>query len=449
MDDENQELGLFGLSSLGAEDEEGEETASITAAAEGALPYADKLRSEYEKTIGEYRTSTEDVLSQITAARKRLEMQPTSKTRGEYVRGLAEKLTAPKESTDPRFYERRNLYTFLRDVGQYGAEQSEAEKQAKLKRQEDLAKLDELKAKYRQSSALGLLKELEPAYRAAMKPATTRDSRTTDQKNADSMNMSLRDYYEWKNKQQKEGKDPNTALDQFIRARGILADPKSSPADRAAALDYIQKNTPADIRKGKMAEDKNSKGYLERITNQVTFTIPDIDSAIKQVDEGGIFAAGNLSKWLEGKPFIGQKATNLERTLESIRSKLGFDKLEELKKLSPYGASGLGAVSNAEQRLLQSVKGSVERDQSPENLRANLVRIKDFYENEVFNILSRETGIQGITGIEEAMKELDAIREGTAPSAAPAGASAMPTIDPDAIRKERERRNALRKAGGG
>jgi hypothetical protein len=263
------------------------------------------------------------------------------------------------------------------------------------------------------------------------------------------MGMSLRDYYEWKNKQQKEGKDTNTALDQFIRARGILADPKSSPADRTAALDYIQKNTPADIRKGKMAEDKNSKGYLERITNQVTFTIPDIDSAIKQVDEGGIFAAGNLSKWLEGKPFIGQKATNLERTLESIRSKLGFDKLEELKKLSPYGASGLGAVSNAEQRLLQSVKGSVERDQSPENLRANLVRIKDFYESEVFNILSRETGIQGITGIEEAMKELDAIREGNAPSAAPAGASAMPMIDPDAIRKERERRNALRKAGGG
>ena len=44
-------------------------------------------------------------------------------------------------------------------------------------------------------------------------------------------------------------------------------------------------------------------------------------------------ATGNLSKWVEGLPWIGQAATDLERTLDAIKSNIGFNKLEDLKGL--------------------------------------------------------------------------------------------------------------------
>ena len=99
----------------------------------------------------------------------------------------------------------------------------------------------------------------------------------------------------------------------------------------------------------------------------------------------------------------------MEKTLDSIKSRVGFDKMRELKDKSPTGSTGLGAVSNAEQRLLQSVKGSLDENQSPQNLRKNLERLKNFYEKEAFDLLNREAGIQGVTGIDDALSSLESI----------------------------------------
>ncbi len=129
--------------------------------------------------------------------------------------------------------------------------------------------------------------------------------------------------------------------------------------------------------------------------------------------------------------------------MESIQAKVGFDKMLQLKETSPTGSTGLGAVSNAEQRLLQSVKGSLDKDQSPKNLRKNLVRLKDFYEKDAFEILNRETGIQGLSGIDDALSSLNQGRE-------EASTTTTPKIDLDAIRRERERRKKTKlEAGGG
>ena len=139
MDDENQELDS-GLSALGPEEEEGEETASITAAARETV--APPMPAVSNFALEEYKAARDayskaysgegGVLAQIQKARKILESQPTQKTRSEYVQGLAQALSAPRERTDPRFYERKNLYTFLRDVGQYGAAEEKAQKEAEL-----------------------------------------------------------------------------------------------------------------------------------------------------------------------------------------------------------------------------------------------------------------------------------------------------------------------------
>jgi hypothetical protein len=139
-------------------------------AAEGALPYGADIRAEYESARQAYETSTQSVLDQIQKARDLLLSQPTQKSKGEMLRGLAMSLAAPRERNDPRFYEKRNLYTFLRDVGEYGTAEAEAQKKAELAQKEQMLKLDELAAKYGQQSALERLKAVGPLYREMMKP---------------------------------------------------------------------------------------------------------------------------------------------------------------------------------------------------------------------------------------------------------------------------------------
>ena len=211
MDDyEMDEAEKFGLGGLYPE-EEGEETANITAAASrGALMFgAPDIQSKYGEAVQKYEASTEKILKQISDARDRLLKQPTAQSKSEQLRGLAMALAAPRERDDPRFYERRNLYTFLRDVGEYGAAREKAEKEAVTKREEELAKLDELKARYEQQTALGLLEKLGPAYRELMKP------KAEEKPPIDARSLK---YY-----------------------RGVLANPNASPEEKADAQIMIKK----------------------------------------------------------------------------------------------------------------------------------------------------------------------------------------------------------------
>lgn len=137
---------------------------------EGALPYGADIRSEYEAARKGYESSTKSVLDQIQKTRDLLLSQPTKKSKEEFVRGLAMSLAAPRERNDPRFYEKRNLYTFLRDVGEYGTAEKEAQRKAELTQKEQMLKLDELAARYGQQSSLERLKAVSPLYREMMKP---------------------------------------------------------------------------------------------------------------------------------------------------------------------------------------------------------------------------------------------------------------------------------------
>jgi hypothetical protein len=405
--------------------------------------YRERLRERLLSSIDTSEAEAEQygaTLAKIEEAKKNLLQAPD---RRQYLQGLASKLTAPRTEADPRFFERRNLFTFLRDVGEYGQEQKAAEKE----RQAKLIQLQELQARYGLEEAQkrrGRAEQLIAQYLS--REPTERDTRTQDAKNAADMGMTLKEYLEFKASLTKKTGDglPSGEAAQFIWAERTLDDPNASAADKRAAKGLLEKKTPFDIRKSKMLEDKNSANYLARIKQQNEFTIPIIDEAIRQAEEGGVLATGNLSRWVEGKPWIGQAATDLERTLEAIKSNVGFEKLAELKELSPSGASGLGAVSNAEQVLLQSVRGSVSRDQSKENLVRNLQRIKDFYQKEIFQILERETGMRGITDIDEAINVLQNKASGdtSSPNVQSSGGEESPA---EKARKELERR----RAGGG
>lgn len=104
-----------------------------------------------------------------------------------------------------------------------------------------------------------------------------------------------------------------------------------------------------------------------------------IDEAIKMVNP---FTAG-VGAW--SKIIPASPAKNLAAKLDTIRANVGFDKLSEMRADSPTGGA-LGQVSEFENKLLQSVLGSLEQDQSPAQLRDNLMKVKQAMESAKNNL---------------------------------------------------------------
>lgn len=104
--------------------------------------YRRRLLKREDEALAQEEKDFATVLSSIEKAKQRLLAQPT---KGEELRNIAMKLTQPRKESDPRFFERRNLYTFLRDIGEYGGEQEEARKKA----EEKALALEDMAAKYR------------------------------------------------------------------------------------------------------------------------------------------------------------------------------------------------------------------------------------------------------------------------------------------------------------
>ncbi len=77
------------------------------------------------------------------------------------------------------------------------------------------------------------------------------------------------------------------------------------------------------------------------------------------------------------------RAGALKNRLTTIKANIGFDKLQAMRDASPTGGA-LGQVSEFENRLLQSVFGSLEQAQSAEDIQYNLDRLEGLY-NRVIN----------------------------------------------------------------
>ena len=72
------------------------------------------------------------------------------------------------------------------------------------------------------------------------------------------------------------------------------------------------------------------------------------------------------------------RAGRLKNRLETIKSNIGFDKLQAMRDASPTGGA-LGQVSEFENRLLQAVFGSLVQAQRGEDLLYNLNRLENIY----------------------------------------------------------------------
>lgn len=102
----------------------------------------------------------------------------------------------------------------------------------------------------------------------------------------------------------------------------------------------------------------------------------DIDRALGKITSAPGTTTGVGGSLLKGIP--GTAAADTSALLDTIKANVGFEQLTAMRAASPTGGA-LGAVSEKENALLQSVLGSVEQSQSAEQLEFNLKRLKNVY----------------------------------------------------------------------
>jgi len=104
----------------------------------------------------------------------------------------------------------------------------------------------------------------------------------------------------------------------------------------------------------------------------------EIDRALPMI---GYTTSGTLGAVTQNIP--GMPGHDLQNLIGTIRANVGIDSLQQMRASSPTGAA-LGNVTETENKTLQSVLGSLNQTQSPDQLRENLTRLRAVYHDIVF-----------------------------------------------------------------
>ena len=130
-------------------------------------------------------------------------------------------------------------------------------------------------------------------------------------------------------------------------------------------------------------------------------TVTDnIDKLIPQLDE-------DLASWLPSNVagfggkilsnIAGSDAYDFNARIETIKANIGFDKLQAMRDASPTGGA-LGQVSEMELRQLNASMGNLDIGQSPEQLRENLIAVREQYIRTIRAIEAQRQGYQQMQG---------------------------------------------------
>ena len=98
-----------------------------------------------------------------------------------------------------------------------------------------------------------------------------------------------------------------------------------------------------------------------------------VDDALKSLKEGGRYVAGPIGSRLEG---ITEGATNLAGQINAIKAAIGASKIQEMKAQSQTGATGYGALAVRELDRIEATLGTINQNQSPEEIEKRLNTIK-------------------------------------------------------------------------
>ena len=162
------------------------------------------------------------------------------------------------------------------------------------------------------------------------------------------------------------------------------------------------------------AASASEAGTSAKVTSGTT-VLGDISEMKSKVQESPYLTTGPVATVL--KKFGYTKAIDVDQLGETIRSNIGFDRLQRMRDESPTGGA-LGQVAVQELNALQASLGSLSTAQSADQLVRNLERLEEQYKESMQRILNTEGGSSYFT-----QGQIDAI---TAPTS-----SGTQTIEAD------------------
>lgn len=134
-----------------------------------------------------------------------------------------------------------------------------------------------------------------------------------------------------------------------------------------------QRKEEAEAAKQEQAREAQRRFALQNAKTQMT-SLGNALSMIPEPGSGVSWDTGFTGSVLS--IFPGTDARNLQAELDTIGSGSMLQTMQALKAASPTGATGMGALSDLEGKLLRESLGSLDTWQSPEQLRRNLLNIK-------------------------------------------------------------------------
>lgn len=152
-----------------------------------------------------------------------------------------------------------------------------------------------------------------------------------------------------------------------------------APLRTADGMPYMspkQRKEEADASKQEQAREAQRRFALQNAKTQMT-SLGNALSMIPEPGSGVSWDTGFTGSVLS--IFPGTDARNLQAELDTIGSGSMLQTMQALKAASPTGATGMGALSDSEGKLLRESLGSLDTWQSPEQLRRNLLNIKAVY----------------------------------------------------------------------
>ena len=176
----------------------------------------------------------------------------------------------------------------------------------------------------------------------------------------------------------------------------------------------------ADVEQAAFAK---KAGTSAKVTSGTT-VLGDISEMKSQIQESPYLTTGPVATVL--KKFGYTKAIDVEQLGETIRSNIGFDRLQRMRDESPTGGA-LGQVAVQELNALQASLGSLSTAQSAGQLVRNLERLEEQYKKSMQRILNTEGGSSYFT-----QGQIDAITAST-----PSGTQSIETEDGTYIIKEK------------
>lgn len=113
-----------------------------------------------------------------------------------------------------------------------------------------------------------------------------------------------------------------------------------------------------------------ARGRLDAATGSGALLLSEIDKAIALTGSGETGVVGAVMGVVPAT-----RAFNLRRTIETIKSNVGFNYLQQMRELSPTGGA-LGSLAVQEMQSLQSVLGNLDPNMGERELEAVLNQVK-------------------------------------------------------------------------